>query len=355
MIGFSVQSGPIGLDIGLKSVAAFQVRWAGGKAIASAAVIVDRKQAEDNAAFSADEAEHLEQVLYRQGFHGREIVLAVPDQHLLSGVLELPPRASGAPLDQIARMEIARAHKKDPGSFEMACWDIPPPARAGEFTYVMASACTHDASTPLLDALESTGFRVTTLDTRPWALTRACGPRLASAGLSAVLDAGESGALLTVVHKGVPVYERLMPEAGLRGLRARIQSELSLEPDVADYVLSAAMQALGGTSGGTGRSVEQQAANLLEEHVQGLLTEVQSAVEYITHRYATRVESLLLTGSAAGARGLVERLGSGLNLPASVVTPAELLDCPAALHGACRTPRLAAAIGLALAGSRRAA
>lgn len=355
MIGFSAQSGPIGLDIGLKSLAAFQVRWAGGRAIAAAAVIVDRHHAKDHAPFSADEAEQLEQVLYRQGFHGREIVLAVPDQHLLSGVLELPPRASGAPLEQIARMEIARAHKRDPASFEMACWDIPPPARGGEFTYVMASACTHEASIPLLDTLESTGFRVTALDTRPWALTRACGPRLAPTGLSAVLDAGESGALMTVVHKGVPVYERLMPEAGLRRLRARIQSELSLEPEVADYVLSAAMRALAGPASGSGRSVEQQAGNLLEEHIHGLLTEVQNAVEYIAHRYATRVENLLLTGSAAGARGLVERLGSGLNLSASVVTPAELMECPPALQGACGTPRLAAALGLALPGSRRAA
>jgi len=55
-------------------------------------------------------------------FRGRSVVLAVGPEKLLTGILELPPRSSGAPVDQMAMSELARRHGADVQSMEMSCW-----------------------------------------------------------------------------------------------------------------------------------------------------------------------------------------------------------------------------------------
>src|SRR5205823_4093664 len=110
---------PIGIDAGGRSIAAVQLDWSGGAGPAiTAASIIARQPATPESPLSTTETAALEEVLYRQGFTGRDVVVGIPDHALLTEVLELPPRSSGAPLEQLARMEIARTHKRDPASFE---------------------------------------------------------------------------------------------------------------------------------------------------------------------------------------------------------------------------------------------
>src|SRR5262249_26290258 len=156
-------------------------------------------------------------------FEGRDVVACVPDDKLVTAVLELPPRSSGAPLDQLARVELARVHKLEPGSFELACWDLPAPARAGDATHMMAAACPHADADRLLGAIESAGLRVVALDIKPWALTRACAAVGSADGTTVLLDVGEEGALLTAVRQAAPVYERMMRDGGTATLRGRFQ------------------------------------------------------------------------------------------------------------------------------------
>jgi hypothetical protein len=40
-------------------------------------------------------------------------------------VLEMPPKSSTAPIEQLARMELARTQKCAPDSFEMGFWELP--------------------------------------------------------------------------------------------------------------------------------------------------------------------------------------------------------------------------------------
>src|SRR5439155_3902434 len=94
--------------------------------------------------------------------------------------LELPPRSSNAPLERIARMEVARAHRFAPDSFEMGCWDLPAAARATKQTPVMAVACTHSDAAAIMDPFEAGGMNVVALDVKAAALARACSPLLAA-------------------------------------------------------------------------------------------------------------------------------------------------------------------------------
>jgi len=54
---------------------------------------------------SAEEAEQLVRLLNAEGFRGNELVVGVPGPRLLTGILDLPPRSSGAPVEEIAKVE----------------------------------------------------------------------------------------------------------------------------------------------------------------------------------------------------------------------------------------------------------
>src|SRR5687768_647843 len=116
---------PIGIDVGSRAVKAVQLERGcrgGGWRVAAAAAVprlpADRYQAgapatsaaapadaapADQAlaavtAPSAGELNRLYDTLERQGFSGRQVVLAVPDARLLTSVLEVPARTGQAPV-----------------------------------------------------------------------------------------------------------------------------------------------------------------------------------------------------------------------------------------------------------------
>lgn len=348
---------PIGIDIGRTAIGAVQVSSRGERCRVEAAAVLDRPPAADTGVTlpTPDEAGRLCDVLYRQGFTGRRITLAVPDHRLLTAILELPPRESGAPIEQLAKVELSRVHKREPGSLEMACWDIPAPARPGDGSHIMAAACAHEDAGPLLDIFESAGLTVVALDSRPWAMTRACRSLLSSAqNVSAILDLGEAGALLTIIRTGVVVYERPMPEAGIGALRARLCAELHTLPDVADYALAALSSAPGSAPQDDTQTLKGAGA-IVDEHTDSLIVEVRSALDYALHRYPGGVDHLLLAGPGTQLANLAARVSAALSVTATVVCPAALAECPEALLGPCSNPALTTALGLATWSQRRAA
>lgn len=333
---------PIGLDIGPRHIHAAQLDGSRLSLLASASIA----RTSPGSPFDGAEAARLESVLYRAGFEGHECVIGVPDDQLVTSVLELPPRSSGAPIEQLARLELARVHKLDPGAFEMASWDLPAPARAGDASHIMAAACANAPANTLLDAVESAGLSVLSLDIRPWALTRAC-ERLIKADASAVLlDIAEHGALLTAVRGGVPVYERTMRESGMTSLRDRVAKAMSIEPGVADFLLSSLERP---SEDGEARDV---ALRIAREHVDQLQLEVRSALEYVVHRYPEPVTWLGLSGPGALLPGVVQCLERGLECRVMRLTPRELLPT---VQAEADNSGLITALGLALYPVRRAA
>jgi len=348
---------PIGIDLGKRTIAAVQLASHAGVWRVEAATVLDRPAAAPGAALAmpdADEAARLGDVLYRQGFTGRRIAVAVPDSRLLTAILELPPRASGAPIEQLAKIELSRIHKRDPGSLEMACWDIPSPARPGEGSHIMAAACPHDDATQLLDTFESAGFMVETIDARAWAMARACRSILASGrGVSALLDIGEAGSLLAIVREGIVVYDRLLPDCGVGTLRSGLCAKLQIEAAVADYVLA---------SCGPQQPDERRQGSLpdgsvaiIEEFVDSIIAELRSGLDYALHRYPGAVEHMLIMGPGAMIGGLPGKVQAELSVPARAVCPADLAECPSQLLAPCSDPGLTTALGLATCSLRRAA
>jgi Tfp pilus assembly PilM family ATPase len=321
---FSRAHEPIGLDISGRWIKAAQVSPSRSDShkLGAAARLT---RADAAAPFSPADADLVAGVLERLGFEGHQVVLVAPRDMLYTDVLELPPRSSGAPIDQLARMELARSNRCDPDSFELGLWDLPAAGRGGggagpEGSHVFAVGLPHEKSEPLISALEGAGFDVVAIDTPGCAIARACLPLRAQAGashtsLTAILEVGWHSALLIVAcggADGVVVYERSIVEAGLCRLFAAVRARLGLEEAALDLLLSGAAP----TKDSGAHPLLSEARGCITEFLEGLIPEVQRSLSYTAHRYqGWTLSRLLVTGDGADLIGLCERLAPAATVP----------------------------------------
>lgn len=342
---------PIGLDVGPRTIAAAQLARAGGGWRLEASALIDRPP-DAGMVLRDTEAVRIGQILLRQGFARRDVVLAVPDQRLVMSMLELPPRSSGAPIEHLARVEMARAHRLESGAggFEMACWEVPGPPRAAAGSHMMAVACRHGDADELIDGLQGSRLRVAVLDVRAWAIARACLPAKGAEGagprVRAVLELSEDAALLVIVHEGRPAYERLIAEGALGHLRAAIRTKLGVEGEVADFIFSNLR--LGPDGGRDDHGGGREATVVAGEHFDNLASELRTAIGYAEHRFEAEIDCLFLQGTGAAIPGVVAHLSGLIGIPAKALHPADVVTVPAGSPPSAHSPALMTAVGLAM-------
>lgn len=320
MIGWN-QYSPIGLDLGIRSIKAVQTSGSGASRILSGTALIPRKTA--LATLDSSEVAFLRETLDRRGFPGNDVVIAAPADKLRTELLELPPRSSGAPLEQMAFSELARAAKLEIGSFEMGRWDLPMAARTSGTT-MMATALPHTDADALLDSLEDYGFNVVGIDVSYCAVLRACTPLLSGTGdTTAILDLGWSAARLILVRGGVVVYQRTLPECGGRALRESMVKQFEIDADLADHFVRTtdSLDTTDRIEGARG-----QIASLVERHAELLCAELRASFAYTRHRYQSGpIESLILVGGDAGTKALPVHLAQQLQLRVEVANLSKLL------------------------------
>jgi Tfp pilus assembly PilM family ATPase len=248
----------------------------------------------------------------------------------------------------MAQAELCRMTKLGADAFEMACWDVPAPARANPATHLMAVAVRHSDAEAMLVAFEAGGLNVCGLDVQGCAMARACAPRAGASGALAVLDIGWSGGLLVVMQGGVVIYQRRLTESGLAGLHGGMVKEISLSPAVADFVL--AQIGLEGQAAGEHGELKQLGApgGPISRYCDALAGEVTLSLTYIAHRYPElKSEGLLLIGGGASIPGIEQYLSQRLNRAVKRCPPVELVECPGHLADKCGSAALTTALGLA--------
>jgi type IV pilus assembly protein PilM len=319
---------PIGIDVGGHSIKAMQLSCGprGSRIEATAAF----GRSFPNVPLDTAEVRRLAEVLRRRSFTGDQVVLAVPDDKLILGAMELPPRTAGVSLDAVARVEFARTYKCDGNAFEMGYWDVPAPARAARATNVMAVACLHPAADALIDLFATAGLDVVALDARPCAIARACSAAAENApGIVVLLELGWNGAVLVVLHRNVVVYERTITESALKNLVSEIAAALRTEPDVAERLLaqpdllgSAAPPPALSTQGGVPAELLSEVRAIVALHLEAVVRDITASVSYSSHQYPDApVSRLLLLGGGAMIAGAAEQLESLLGFECRVVTP----------------------------------
>ncbi len=344
--------GPIGIDIGGQNIKAVQMSdGPEGRRVEAVATF---PRVEVNSPLSRLEVQRLADVLYRRSFTGNRVVLAVPGDKQITGTMELPARSAGISLDAAAKMEFSRAYKCEANTFEMAYWDLPAAARAARTTNVMAVAYPHAEADALIDLFASAKLDVVGLDTRSWAMARACYPAVQdSSGIVILLDIGWNGALLVMLHQGTVIYERPLTEAGLKNLTGTLETELKISAALAQHVLghSGLSTRLPAEARGVPKvSVELQNEVRLaaEAHFELVSQELLESVSYTTHQYPEAPASgLLLMGGGAMIPGIAEHMALRVGFECRTVSPLESAKCGPGLVRECYSA-LTTAAGLSL-------
>ena len=337
----------IGVDVGRRTIKAAQLADDGGRYRILALSLLPRPEPETE--ISPADALAFKAVLKRQGFSGRTIVLAAPEQHLLRASLELPSKVSGAPIEQIVRMELSRLHNVPPDSFEMAYWELKAAHSARPMTQTLALGCPHDAANALLDVFEESGFRVMALDTCSAAAARACEPLVLPAPqVTAIMDLGcRSSSLLFVCARSL-IYERSLEGVFTAELADRLM-------EVFGIPLESAYQIIGTVGPGaeepTGR-FDHEALEAIRKHLRShfdkLLDGVRVPLSYVNHHFPGEgVKRLLLLGGGALVPELTSYFEERLGIEVRTAGPSDLVECPPELLAKANTPAMTVAVGLA--------
>lgn len=328
----SAKYSPIGLDLGAHSFKAVQLRKSANGRDATSTVSLPRQT--PGAPLAVAEIERLQGVLDRRGFVGQDVIVAVPAAGLLSAILELPARAPGVPLEQIATAEFARVHKLEPAMLSMSTWELPTPARASRATYMLAVGARAATLDTHVDLIESTGLSVVAIEEPCSAAARGCLHGAgADSGMTAVVDLGWEAATLVILKDTTVVYTRKLTDAGLSHLYRTAIEETAceaadVEQDVWRFGLTGAASA---DAGGA------DMLDALNTHFGAVLREIGQAFGYAGHQYPDAAMSgVRLTGGGASIPGLDARFADALGVPAR----------PAAAPGV--APALTQALGLAL-------
>lgn len=307
---------PIGVDVSHRSLRALQFEHGGARLAAAARMVRETP----GAAVSAAELTRFAQGLSRAGFQGSRVVASAPPDALLTAMLDLPPRSSGAPIHQLMRTELARVHKLDPEQIEAGGWDVPGLGRTNEATHMMAVGMARDRAESLFSAFQEAGLTLVAIEARSCALARGtmnCVERPPTAGaptLTGILELGWNAALLVVMAGDAIVYDRVMPEAGVERLMAAAKSRVGFDTDTTLLTLS---NPGGGLSEGQALSAAQSALlselrGCLTAFLELLVPETEQALAYVSHRHNTSVGTLSIVGEGAAFPAVLGGLTNAL-------------------------------------------
>ncbi|MCC7390268.1 MAG: pilus assembly protein PilM [Phycisphaerales bacterium] len=293
----------IGVDIGAARIKVAQLArgQAGWRLVAAASI--------DRAAHgpipTEAEVQRVADVIYGAGFCGASVVVGAPRGQLHSAVLELPPRSSGAPIEQICEAETARMFRLSPGSYEMYAWEMPTCSERSTATQMTVSALEAAHAEELVRPFQDAGLTVDAIDLAGEALARACATQCVHDGeLTALVDVGWSGVDLVVYRAGEPVYERWLAGRGLARVAESISRALAVEAGAAQLLL----RRVGLRRVGTDQADPVALArltSLTREYAEQLLNQVLGSVVYVLDRFhGEAVTRVRLTGGGAAVPDL---------------------------------------------------
>lgn len=343
------QRTPIGVHIDGRSVRCVQLERHRSALAVRAALCVLRRETGPH--LTPDEARDLAGAMSRQGFTRAGLILSASTATCTP--LDLPPAGSGAPLEQIARMEVARTQRLEPGGFELAMWSLPVSERAGS-THALAAAISHQQVESLVAPFDQSGLHVVGVDLPSWALARACASRAAAcSGLVGIIDLNWDRATIVVLARAgdadsTIVYERHLHDFGLGRLYSKLHSVHDIPPPLADVLLANAANGAGPQSAAISRKL-RGIRNASTEHLDALLPEVHQSLEYASGRFGSReLAAVFLTGGHARVEGLADRLASTTGFEVRAITPSDSVVCGPDVARAALDGEMLIALGLAM-------
>ncbi len=350
-LGTRTRLSAIGLDVDAHEFRAVQLTGgAGGDIGVLAWAVFPRRNpdlvTEENARIpDPDELAWASSILWRRGFVGSNISVAPTTAECTSHVIELPPASSGAPLDQLARMEVARARKCNPSEFELGFWELPAKGRTSE---TLAVACSRTGVDTILERYQRGGLTPVGIDLIELAVRRGVmagdrdGLAQAEGEINASLHISWTSSQAALTLGNTVVYIRRI-ERGSSGVWQHATDRYKLSENAARAVLN----------GGQGDEARTQFEKILKASWASLAAELASeldvAMAYVSHSFRSApLGKISLSGYGVGNPVLGEQIDKVLGIPLVHAAPRALIEAIDTDQGGWTlAARLTAAYGLA--------
>jgi Tfp pilus assembly PilM family ATPase len=340
----------IGLHVDGHEFQAVQLVNTGGEIRVGAWAVFPRlrpPQTEDDAARTLpdqDELNWASSIINRRGFHGQDFSLAAPSRLCTQHVFELPPADSGAPLEMLARTEVARERRCDPNDFAVGFWSLPQRGRTSE---TIAVACSNKVIAGMIQSAHSADMEIVGIDLKELAILRAVGeylPETSKDGgtpINAVLHIGWDHALAIVTLGARLVYVRRIAHGAQGAWEQAIDryglSENSARAVFGDYGLEKSQEQL-----------EKIRVTCWQAISKDLASELDVAIAYVSHSFRMApLGRIVISGYGAEDAVLRAQLDKVIGIPTVSGSPSLLADSISGKHQAGIAARLAQAYGLA--------
>lgn len=350
-IGVKAHQSAIGIELDTHEFRAVQLSRSGDQHHALAWAVFPRLNQHDEsrsdtqgAALDAAELNWAKSILSRRGFRGNLISCSPRPRDCTQHVLELPPPDSGAPLETLARVEVARARKCEQSAFEFGYWSLPQRGRNHES---MAVACPTKVIDNIITTYNSCDMQVAGIDLPELAIMRGVSH---TSSLSTPTEQPEIDVVLQInwnsslaivtlgkhivyvrriAHGAKDVWELARTRYNLSQISAAAlldRNETTEENEPIQKVRTACWSALS----------------------KELIAEIDVAITYVSHSFRTApLGRVIMCGYGVMNQTLLKRLDQVLGLPAVRSEPDALLNAMKPEDDPALPARLTYAYGLA--------
>ena len=304
----------IGVDTSGRAMGIVQLARGPGRQVRLRAATVARSS--NGPEVSSEDCMRAAEAIHAQSMEGVNVATAIGVKHQLVAVVEIPAPDSGAPIDEIARAELAREVKKEEGAIESVWWALPATGRASDVSRALCVGIERESAVQAVEMLEGCGLTPLALAFRGSVLVHACRKLLGGDGkLTAIVEVGE-GETITCVCLGSMIVFYRKCDVGVATIREGIARVLHADEEIAAHVLQrvVAGEAIGGVQGADVTAIVQASVGEIAESV-------RAAFAYVAHRYSrAELGEVLVTGEGADTLNVRSALEAATELAARVVT-----------------------------------
>jgi type IV pilus assembly protein PilM len=267
-------------------------------------------------------------ILERRGFVGNTLSLATPTTYCSSHNIELPPESSGAPIEQLARMEVARARRCGPEDFEFGYWSLP---QSGRTTETLAVACPRELIDTTMERFQIAGLEVAGIDLKELSIYRGSQADIIEVEneINASLHIGWFSSIAVLTLGGRVIYVRRI-EQGACSVWDQAISRHRLSVEGANTILhdlELPDQSSHDDCGAHVDVIDKIRRSTWTGFASELAKELDVAVGYVSHSYRTApLGSIRVSGYGAGNPIVHTHLDEVLGIPVEVSCPTSLLE-----------------------------
>lgn len=302
----------IGLDLGARRVKAVQLRgrsssWEVHRAADFERPALDGGEAVGSPSgaglIDAREMVVIGAALERMGFVGDRFSVAMSAGDTVQTILDLPATSDRERLVKLARVELARMCRAEPGELEASAWGIEERSvggGSGGGGRVMAVACRRSEAEQAVASFARAGRELVSIDVSSSAVAR--GAMSVSRDPALVVDLGWESARIVALCGGEVAYQRALPELSMRDLHRSASDRLGLSGVALEESLRS-VDGAGRAASGARAFVGEFAGRLGEQ--------IRTSEHFASESLGVEVEGrLVLCGGGASLGGLVGVLES---------------------------------------------